>query len=533
LIIRQRERLALTGLLLFGAALRFWGLTFGLPHSETRPDETTIVVTAAGLLYAGLNPHFFHWPSFEFYVVSAIYRVGWEIGHLRGAYRLKFDMYKDAAVHASPFLMVPRVISAAAGIATIFLIYKLIDRLFDRLTAWTAALFVAVAFLHVRDSHFGVTDIPMTALVVAALLPLAAAFQDPTRIRSWTLSGALAGLAASTKYNGGLVLIAGLATAVVLFIEGDRATRRAALRGAAALVGVALAAFLCGTPYAILDARHFVEGLQFDFSHLLEGHGVVLGRGWTYHLTFSLWYGLGAPLFVAGLAGMAFLAATSWKKAVLVVAFPLAYYVTVGRGYTVFVRYITPVVPFLCMTAAVLVVAVARRVVRPALVAPFAVGVAILLALPSLQRSFAFDRLLTRTDTRVLAAEWAATHVPAEQWIGQIPPVLIYADFGMVRPAHLATFDIGRNAFVSTTGETVVPDWIVVPTSPLTAYTIAPSDLEAIATRGYTRETTIAGAHGTEMPTWFDQQDLFFVPFTTFAMRDRPGPDVQIFRRSR
>src|SRR5262249_8696402 len=154
-------------------------------HSETRPDETTIVVTAIGLLYAGLNPHLFHWPSLEFYVVSAIYRIGWEIGHLRGLYRLKFDMYKDAAVRITPFLIVPRVLSAIAGIVTIWLVYKLADRLFDRLTALTAAFFLAVAFLHVRDSHFGVTDVPMTALVVGASFVLCSVFEDPTRIRAW------------------------------------------------------------------------------------------------------------------------------------------------------------------------------------------------------------------------------------------------------------------------------------------------------------------------------------------------------------
>src|SRR4029077_7175063 len=179
-----------------------------------------------GLLYAGLNPHFFHWPSLEFYVVSAIYRIGWEIGHLRGLYRLKFDMYKDAAVHAAPFLIVPRVLAAAAGVATIWLVYKLIDRLFDRLTALTAAFFVAVAFLHVRDSHFGVTDVPMTALVMAALVALTSAVQEPTRVRRWALSGALSGLAASTKYNGGLVLAAGMATALVVLLQSDPRKRR-------------------------------------------------------------------------------------------------------------------------------------------------------------------------------------------------------------------------------------------------------------------------------------------------------------------
>ena len=172
-----------------------------------------------------------------------------------------------------------------------------------------------------------------------------------------------------------------------------------------ALVGAALIAFLCGTPYAILDAPHFLEGLQFDFSHLMEGHGIVLGRGWWYHLTFSLWYGLGAPLLIAGLGGMALLAATSWKKAVMILTFPVLYYVTVGRGFTVFVRYITPVVPFLCITAALVVVWIVRRGSRER---------------SSFQRSWRWSRSrsrclrcnerspsihsIGRTDTRVLAA---------------------------------------------------------------------------------------------------------------------------------
>jgi hypothetical protein len=531
--MRRRERLFLTAILIAGAALRVWGLTFGLPHSETRPDETTIVITATGLLYGGLNPHFFHWPSLEFYLVSAIYRIGWEIGHLRGLYRLKFDMYKDAAVRATPFLLVPRVLSVLAGVATIWLVYKLVDRLFDRLTAITSAFFVAVAFLHVRDSHFGVTDVPMTALVVAALVALSRAADNPTRVRGWALCGALSGLAASTKYNGGLVLAPAVGTAIVTLIMSEPGTRRKLLQGMAALVGSALIAFLCGTPYAILDAPHFLEGLQFDLSHLMEGHGIVLGRGWVYHLTFSLWYGLGAPLLVAGLAGMMLLVVMSWKKAVMILTFPILYYVTVGRGYTVFVRYITPVVPFLCITAAVFIVWIARQLAKEAVV-PFVAGaIAVGISLPSIQRAVAFDSLIGRTDTRVLAAQWIASHVRADERVGQIPPVLVYPDFGVSKPANLATFDINRKAFVAGDGATVSPDWILVPTSPLSTYTVAPDELASIANPDYVRETTIPSTHGPEMPGWFDQQDLFFMPFTTFSMRDRPGPEIQIFRRHR
>jgi hypothetical protein len=140
---------------------------------------------------------------------------------------------------------------------------------------------------------------------------------------------------------------------------------------------------------------------------------------------------------------------------------------------------------------------------------------------------------MARTDTRVLAAEWASAHVRPQEWVGQIPPALIYENFGMAKPANLVTFDINRKAFVSASGATVVPDFLFVPTSPLGAYTVNASELPAIANRDYVREATIAATHGPEMPGWFDQQDLFFVPFTTFTMRDRPGPEIQIFHRRR
>ena len=146
---------------------------------------------------------------------------------------------------------------------------KLIDRLFDRLTALTAAFFVAVAFLHVRDSHFGVTDVPMTALVMAALVALSSAVQDPTRVRRWALSGALAGLAASNQYGGLRSPLAWRPRSSL----GSRATRRNGPMYCAARSRLGRRRSDC-VPlcmlYAILDAPHFLEGLQFDFNHLME-----------------------------------------------------------------------------------------------------------------------------------------------------------------------------------------------------------------------------------------------------------------------
>src|SRR5262245_54776660 len=446
--LRRHERLIITAILGVGALLRIWGITFGLPQPEARPDETIVVITALGLLFAGLNPHFFVWPSLEFYVVAAIYRVAWEIGHLRGLYHLKFDMFKAAAVNVSPFILVPRALAVAAGVTTIWLVFKLAERLFDRLTALTAAFFLAVAFVHVRDSHFGVTDVPMTALVVAAVLSLTRVIVEPTRIKRWVISGVLCGLAASTKYNGGIVLAAGFAAAGVAMTQSPPNHRQQIVRGAAALAITTLAVFLCTSPFVVIDWPHFSEALRFDFDVLGRGHGIALERGWVHHLKFSLWNGLGAPLLVAGLAGIPLLLAISWRRAVLLGTFPLLFYIVVGRGQSVFVRYSVPLAPFLCITAALMLVWIVRRIVRVETAPKVVALAAIAMAIPSVVRSAAFDHLIGQTDTRVLTQAWIASHVQPNERVGQIPPVLIYPDFGIPKPENLVTFDINRKAFV-------------------------------------------------------------------------------------
>jgi len=45
---------------------------------------------------------------------------------------------------------------------------------------------------------------------------------------------------------------------------------------------------------------------------------VFLGRGWVYHVTTTLYYGVGAPILAAGVAGMMLAIAKDPRKGVLV-----------------------------------------------------------------------------------------------------------------------------------------------------------------------------------------------------------------------
>jgi hypothetical protein len=44
------------------------------------------------------------------------------------------------------------------------------DRVCDRMVGLIAATLLALSFLHVRDSHFGVTDVTATCFALAALV---------------------------------------------------------------------------------------------------------------------------------------------------------------------------------------------------------------------------------------------------------------------------------------------------------------------------------------------------------------------------
>ena len=63
----------LGGAIVAGLALRLWGIDFGLPHTAARPDESTLVHRALVIAGGQWNPHFFNYPSFHLYLLSAVF----------------------------------------------------------------------------------------------------------------------------------------------------------------------------------------------------------------------------------------------------------------------------------------------------------------------------------------------------------------------------------------------------------------------------------------------------------------------------
>jgi len=289
------------------------------------------------------------------------------------------------------------------------------------------------------------------------------------------------------------------------------------------------AGFLLTTPFAVLDWRQFAADLQYDAVHLSGGHGVDLGRGWSYHPRWSLLFGLGPALFVAAIAGTVPFWRRYRRAALPIGVFALATFVALGAGRTVFFRYILPLVPVMCLSAAIGVETLAgwiaaRVPVRRGLVTAI---LAAIVAVPSLVTSIQIDRLLGRTDTRVLAADWLKPKLRPGDTLSDVGGVL-GLDLHDARFHHWH-FDKPSATFVNAGDR--LPDWLVLYDSPVTHYAAIDPRMADLAKRNYTLVLDVRGVGGATRSV-FDPQDAFFVPIYGVSGIPRPGPDVFIYRRA-
>ena len=96
------------------------------------------------------------------------------------------------------------------------------------------------------------------------------------RLRDYVIAGAGIGLAAATKYTGGITILC-LLTAFVTDASGG-ASLRARRGGCAMALAIALVAFLIANPYAILDFSAFSAGVHSQASLAAGEDPVKLGH---------------------------------------------------------------------------------------------------------------------------------------------------------------------------------------------------------------------------------------------------------------
>ncbi len=400
-----RRALATIAILALALALRFAFIDWGAPFTY-HPDEHYLVQPATTIVASGdLNPHWFGYPSLLIYVeallvkaVHAAVGTPLELGPLNGL--------GPWDIHPAQwkFVWAGRCASALLGGLGVWLVILAARRLGGSAAGYLAGLIVAVSPLCVENSHYLTTDVAAATLMTLALLL--------TQDRRLSGAALVAGLAASTKYTAGIILVVPLGAAVVAAVRSNGAGVAVLLRSLALVLAAAAFGFAVATPYALLERGAWWADVVAQRQHYLNAPAgdslafylrTIVARGLTWPVAILL------PVALVGAMGDR----TKRADFGVVLLTSLLYLAILAVYPQHYERNAVLVIPLLAVFTGGAVGGLAHRL------APrwesAVVATAMLLLLPALVDSMRFVRQLALPDNRTVAYRWILDHVPTDK----------------------------------------------------------------------------------------------------------------------
>lgn len=424
-----RENSLMLVVLGIALTLRLYGNGYGLPD-EFNIDETHYVPHAIRFGTGDLNPHWFFYPPLYMYALFALYAGYFVIGRVSGVFGSTADFGMQYFLDPTMFYLLGRTLTALLGTATVWLVYKLGSRAYSKAAGVAAAIMLALCSLHSDNSHFITADVPIAFLMTLSLW-YAWRYIESGRARNMLAAGVVTGLAMATKYTAVLAGPGCAIAAAVVFFNGlatgekpdtaslektfpDSESAKGSLKLAACAIALlaagAAAGFLAGCPWALLDRGPFLADVRATSANIQGpwlGHEGITNM-WTHVIAVFLRQGMGLPMLMACLAGVALAA---WRRRPadwLIAGFAIIYYVWVAHyKHYGFARYWVAVAPALCILGGRLAAEAAAALPvlkkRPLEAAGY---VALALAAVSGLQAVRTADILASPDTRTFARRW-------------------------------------------------------------------------------------------------------------------------------
>jgi YYY domain-containing protein len=453
----RRDRWPLLALFLFAAVVRLVGLRWDQGHFF-HPDERAIAMAVERISFVPLqlNPHFFAYGSFPLYVTRVVTT-------MLGRVRPWFAGYDG-------IMLTGRALSAFWGAATVVLLALLGARLYGRRTGMLAGALLAATVFHVQNSHFAISDVPLTFLVLLSLFFLTEVVESGMLSR-YLLAGLTIGLAIATKFSA-LPILLPLAVAVAIRWRLEKKARPL-LYGLAA-GGAVVAFFVLGEPYAILDFRAYIHDI-LEQSRMVRNAGIVPYTNqyigvpkYFYELQQMILWGMAPLLGLAAVWGTILCVARAFRKVnaaeLILLSWVLPFFAINGSFDVKFMRYLLPIYPLLILFGAVWLEGWAERArIGRAVRATVLLGTAVALV--------SFLAIYTRRHPVLRASEWFYANVPAgarvatQHWDEGFPFPLPDRDPSLYRTVQMPYYEPDtREKIAGICKELADDDYAVLPT---------------------------------------------------------------------
>ncbi len=377
-----------------------------------------------------------------------------------------------------------RALTAILDVASVGLLFLIGRWLYGTAVGLLAATFLSITVLHIQLARFFAVDPFLTFFILLALVFMVLAFrQSKSKVRTVFLliAGFTVGLAVGSKFSAVLLV---LPLAVTVFLLPDRKPERK-IGLLIAAVFLAFLAFFITNPFAILDSSCPASNgpqlgsltfltpitrscyLQNVVSQGLMVRGVrdvpfvrqYLGTiPFLYYMEMLFKWGMGPLLAIAGFAGLAWASwrgikagykgwlnlSGQWSKItkskilsekgrfpfnnaeIVILSWVLPFFFTTGILQVKFARYMQPLLPFLVLYGAAMLLSIRRVTLRR-------LAVALVLMVTAIY-AFSFTNLYRQEHPWVVASRWIFQNVDegsvivSEMWDDRLPDNVLVGD---------------------------------------------------------------------------------------------------------
>lgn len=406
--------LMLGSILVLAAALRIYGIEWGLPdatHPEYsyHPDEALTIVWARALadpVGGYIFPkQFIYGGTLHYTILNGCAYFGEVLSPVLGGFN-----------HLANTILIGRYFLVVISLLTILLLYLAGRHLFGNTTGLIAALLLAVNPIHIVGAQRLRPDETATLFVVLlAFLGAVIYRSDPKKDRLlFLLAGCGVGLAVALRFP---LAVFGLVP-VVAYVWRDGSpygsnsiAKLLVDSNIWIMVACAFVMFVLASPHTVLYPDAAIAGLRMTWGYetLAYPDAVDRGSGLYQYGWRMLREALGAPMYWLAASGMAFALYQHAGPQRIVLVGVVPYFILATFASWVVVRYMLPVVPLLLLLAAAFVVYVTRIASRLRHVMTLLLCVAILWTLAA---SLALLGVTANRNSRDITADWIRANVP-------------------------------------------------------------------------------------------------------------------------
>jgi hypothetical protein len=399
------------GLLVINLLMKLWGV-----WNITSQDEYIEVIEALRVCSGHLN--FDRWIKRVYlYILSLEYGLFFVVKLLLGQVHSPSDFAVQIVRDMEPLLIIARATSAVLGTLTLIAVYKIGQRIHSPLCGLVACLLLTFNPIVLEMSHYARVDATLSFLITFGMLFILGIYQSNGQFKSdYFLAGLFSGLAFQCKPQG-IVLVVPFLICTLLLKDHEKNVFGKLISKAS---GYCLAGFFIGCVIGN-------PAIMFDFYSYIK-HFITLGAAFTDPLNIEVYDSIGYVVYLFDFARqmgpllftmilfslICSVAGDKKNEKYIILSFIIAFYLLLGASrYMISSSYMLPLYPFLYLLFAmvfidfssIIVMSNPKRLIIISLLFIF-------LCIPSVQKTFVFQRSLGGTNTRVLAKHWIEEHIP-------------------------------------------------------------------------------------------------------------------------